>query len=482
MSVGPGDSRSGITVPQGDVGGLRDMAQTFDGLSGAMERSGARFGALPGELASWRGAASVNFASSAFQSRTAAEQASRGFSIKARAALIYADELEDAQRAARDAIEDAGEAERSIARAKELIEDAEQRLEAARERIALAEIEILSTGLTGPPSSGAMSAKARAEDDAEQASADIGRGRRLLERARDDLDQARQRGRRAEQSAEDAASSAQSLIVSAAPLSMPLTLGAAPTGIGGTPGSLFRSMPLFLPLDRLGGSGPPPGRRQDVFGRVPPLFPLSALAPGPDGIPTLLQGASGGLRSYSRAVEKRNSALLALRSFHARGLGSLGNPAFRKYLLSPEARVQADRMSRYHDSELSKARAAGEDISKLKAAGKFLGPAGDALGAKANADQGMPWLENALRTGFSWAGGTAAAAGAGTLCAPGGPFAAGACGVGGAVVGGEAGDRIGGGVYDRLDRTYQNGVEPAGEAIYEKGIKPLGDKVRSLIP
>jgi len=112
----------------------------------------------------------------------------------------------------------------------------------------------------------------------------------------------------------------------------------------------------------------------------------------------------------------------------------------------------------------------------------FLGPAGDALGAKANADQGMPWLENALRTGGSWGIGSLAAGLAGTLCAPGGPFAAGGCGAGGAILGGEAGDRIGGGVYDGLDWTYQNGVEPAGEAIYEKGIKPLGDKVRSLIP
>ncbi|MEJ7818527.1 MAG: hypothetical protein WKF49_07565 [Thermoleophilaceae bacterium] len=442
MRVGTGDSHSGITVPQGDVDGLMDMAQTFDGLSGAMERSGAQFGALPGELASWRGAASVNFASAAVQSRTAAEQAGRGFSIKARAARVYADELEDAQRAARNAIEDAREAERSIARAKELIEDAEQRLEAARETIALAEIEILSTGLTGPPSAGAMSAKARAEDDAEQATADIGRGRRLLERARDDLDQARRRGRRAQQSAEDAGSNAQSLILSAAPLAMPLTLGAAPTGIGGTPGSLVRSMPLFLPLDRLGGPGTPPGRPQTVFGRVPPLLPLGDLAPGPDGIPTLLQGGAGGLGSYSRAAGERNRAL---RRFHAGGLGSLGSPAFREYLLSPEARVQADRMSRYHDSELSKARAAGEDISKLKTAGKFLGPAGDALGAKANADQGMPWLENALRTGGSWGVGSVAAGLAGTACAPAGPVAAGGCGAGGAIIGGEFGDRSGGG-------------------------------------
>jgi len=458
------------------------MAQTFSGLSGAMERSGAQFATLPAELTTWQGAASVNFASSAFQSRTAAEEAGRGFSIKARAAHAYADDLEDAQRAAKEAIEDARDAERRIDRATELIEDARQRLEAAQARIGLAELEIFATGLTGSPPSGALAAKAQAEDDAERATADLKRGQRLLERAREDLEQARERGRRAEQRAEDAGSSAQSLFASATPTPLLPALGAPATGIGGVPASPLWGLPLLRPLNQFPGAGAPPGSGQSAFGGLPPLLPLSLLALGPDGASKILQGGSGGLGSYSKAAGERNRAL---RRFHAGGLGSLGSPAFREYLLSPEARAQADRMSRYHDSELSKAKAAGDDISKLKTASKFLGPAGDALGAKTNADEGMPWLENALRTGGSWGGGAAGAGLLGTACAPGGPVAVGGCGTVGAIGGGEAGDYFGGKTYEALDWGYQNAVEPTGEAIgegldygYEKAIKPLG----KLIP
>lgn len=65
-----------------------------------------------------------------------------------------------------------------------------------------------------------------------------------------------------------------------------------------------------------------------------------------------------------------------LRSFHGRGLGSLGDPANRRYL-GPEARMQSDRMRSYHSDDLAKAQDARKDISKLKAASKFAGPAGE---------------------------------------------------------------------------------------------------------
>ncbi len=446
-------------MPQGDVGGLRDMAQTFDGLSGALERSGAQFGVLPSELSSWQGGASVSFASTALQSRAVADQAGRGFSLKAQATRALADELEEAQRDTRAAIEDARDAERRIDRAKELVEEAQQRLEAARAKAALAEIEIFATGLAGPPSSGALAARDQAQEEIQRATDDIERGRKLLEQARDDLERARQRGNRAEQRAEDAGVKAQGLFASATPApALPLLGGPALVRLGAQPVAPLHKFSPLLTFDRLGAQPFPP------LQNFSPLLPMPLLALGPDGASKLLQGASGGLGSYGTAAAQRNRML---RSFHARGLGSLGDPEFSRYLLSPEARAQQGRMHRYHSDELDKAKSAGDDISKAKTAGRFLGPAGDVLGAKANADEGMPWLENALRTGGSWGGGAAGAGLAGTACAPGGPVAAGACGTGGAIGGGELGDWLGGKTYEGLDWTYQNGIEPAGKKIGE---------------
>lgn len=252
-------------------------------------------------------------------------------------------------------------------------------------------------------------------------------------------------------------------------------LGGPANGIGGAPTSPLWGLPALMPIDRLGGGTGSPGAGESPFGALPSLLPLSAL--GPDGASKALQGASGGLRGYGKEAGRRNRAL---RSFHSRGLGSLGDPECRRYLLSPEARAQQNRMRSYHADELAKAQEAGDDISKLKSAGKALGPAGDLLGAKANADEGMPWLENALRTGGSWGGGIAGGAGGGALCAPGGPVAAGGCGAAGAVGGGEAGDWAGGKLYEGLDWSYQKGIEPALEYGYDKTIKPIGEGLGRL--
>lgn len=477
-----GESHAGITVPEGNAGALRDMARTFGGLGGAMERTGAQFGAMPAELPSWQGGASVSFASLALQSRAVADQAGRSFSIKARAVRSYADELEEAQRETRSAIEDARDAERRIDRARELIDDAQLRLEDARGRAALAEFEIFATGLSGAPASGALDARAQADRDIEQATGDVERGRRLLEQAREDLEHARRRGRRAEERAEDASRQVESLLASTTPAATLPLLGGPATGIGGLTrlgpwqGGLDPSQ-RFSPLLTLSALVPAPAGSQ--FGGFLPLLPLALL--GTDGTSKALGGASGGLGDYSAEAGRRNRAL---RGFHARALGSLGDPEFNRYLLSPEARAQQRRMRTYHDDELARAQDAGDDISKLKTAGKFLGPLGDGVGAKANADEGMPWLENFLRTGGSWGLGAAGASGGGILCAPSLAGAAG-CATGGAIVGGEIGDRAGGALYDGLDWTYQNGIEPGLEKGYDKLIRPVGEglgKVGRLFP
>lgn len=184
----PGDSHAGVTVPRGDPEQLHELAQTFDGLAGAMQRSAATFGALPGDLSSWQGPASVSFAISALQSRSGADQADQGFSAQARAARDLADDLQDAQRDAKQAIEEAREAEERIRRAKKLIADAKRRREDAQAKGAAAQLDIAAATLTGDIPVAAYAAEAEAKRGAEAAEADERRGHRMLNDARDDAD------------------------------------------------------------------------------------------------------------------------------------------------------------------------------------------------------------------------------------------------------------------------------------------------------
>jgi hypothetical protein len=470
----PGQSHAGITIPQGDPGAVRAMAGRLDQMSGALEAASGRFGTLPGRLSTWQGPASVSFALTAADSRRAAAEGARSFALQAGVARRLARGLEEAQADAEAAIEDAKDAERRIEKAQRLIDEARQRRELALLRAAAAELAIAATDIVGPASQAAIAERTRALDEAAQAADDEQRAQRMLERAQDDLEQARRRGSNAEERAQDHVSYARTAFLAVAPAPALAPLGSPATGVGGQPVSPLAGYQPLVPLPKLHGERPGRG-----FPELGPLFTGPApFGPLPIDPAIALAGSGGGLTQYGRVAGQHNRML---RSFHARGLGSLGNPLYDPYLLSPEARAQADRMRGYHASELSKAQEAGDDISKLRSAGKLLGPAGDALDAKLNADEGMPVLENILRTGGSWGLGTLGAAGGGILCAGGGPVAAGGCGAVGAVGGGEAGDSLGGLAYDGLDWGYQNAIKPLGELL-DSDFELDGSKMEGQLP
>jgi len=190
----PGQSHAGITVPEGDPEAVRSMAHTFKGLAGSLERSAHGFGAMPGELSSWQGPASVAFASVAQDSRAAASEGSVAFARKAHAADRLADQLEQAQRETRRAISDAKDAERRIRTAKHEIADARGRHQQALERIAVADLVIAAGGLIGAGATGAHAERDQAQRDADQAEDDQRRAEKALERAQNDLQDAQRAG------------------------------------------------------------------------------------------------------------------------------------------------------------------------------------------------------------------------------------------------------------------------------------------------
>jgi len=377
MTVGPGDSHAGITVPEGNPGELRELAQTFDGLSGAMGRSAATFGALPGDLSSWQGSASANFALAAFQSRSAADQAAQGFGLKARAARDLADDLQDAQRDAEEAIEGARDAEDRIRRAKELIQGAQQKREAALAKAAIARFQIAGATLTGDIPMAAYAAEAEAGREAEAAAADEERGRRQLEDARDDLDRARERGKRAETRADDAGSRAQGLFVSTAPVPALMPLGGPATGIGGTPSSPLAGFAPLLPVGRLAA-----GYASSEPIPFPPLLPLDQ-----DFAGLALASGGAGAAQYGRAAATNARRL---RQAHLRSLRGAGPMILADLHLSPSARAQTRAQIKQHADQAAKAQESRRGASAVKQGGKQLGLFGDALQAKERHDEGMP--------------------------------------------------------------------------------------------
>jgi hypothetical protein len=120
----------------------------------------------------------------------------------------YARDLEEAQDDARDAIEDAREAQRRIDRAQAQLTDARDAGAAAALREAGATAQVLVSGLTGTPDAGAAADLDAARADADAAAAREAGAQRDLEAAQEDLRAAKKRGERAEQAAEDAARAA----------------------------------------------------------------------------------------------------------------------------------------------------------------------------------------------------------------------------------------------------------------------------------
>lgn len=441
-----GQSHSGITVPEGDPGALRSVGQTFRGLSGSLERSAQAFGAMPGELSSWRGPASVAFASVAAESRAAAAQGSAAFARQAVAADRLADRLEAAQRRAKEAIADAKDAEKRIKAAKADIAEARARREQALLRAAAAEMVIATTDLVGASvPSGAHAEAAAARAEAEQAEADEQAARKRLERARDDLDQARRMGRDAEQDADSAASAANSAFAAVgAKVPRLAPLGAPASGAAGNPANPLSGVPALVPL-----GGPPGGRGAagpgSARGPFPSLRPTRSFTPSvwhqavryaDDnlGDASLLHTAA--LPGSARQAEvARNRFLGAGRDAAAGKPGAYqkGLPALRE-------------AKRLENSPLVRAaNSPGGRISK-----QFFSKGLPPLDYLANKTEGQSDKEAAARTGLKTGGAAAGTALGGAACgtAAAGSFGLGAatCPVlmgGGGVLGGGLGDLAG---------------------------------------
>ncbi|MDA0140187.1 restriction endonuclease fold toxin-2 domain-containing protein [Solirubrobacter deserti] len=202
------ESFAGITVPEGEPGGLRSAARAFNAFAIEVDGCSSRMGALPGQLADWQGPASARFAGAASQHADAARGAVSALSAAGQAAARYAEALDEAQDEARAAIEDAREATRRIRRLEEALTDAQDRETAARERAASATIAVNTAAASGTPDPAAESMLTEANTAAGQAAADQVRISGRLQDARADLKRAKKRGEKAEEAAREAGQAA----------------------------------------------------------------------------------------------------------------------------------------------------------------------------------------------------------------------------------------------------------------------------------
>jgi hypothetical protein len=245
------ESFAGITVPEGEPGGLRAAARQFNSLAIEVDGAAGRVQALPGQMASWSGPASARFAGACEDHAAAAGAGVSALTTAGQVAARYAQALDEAQDDARAAIEDAREATRRIRALEQAIVDARNRQAAAQDRAASAAAAVNTAFATGTPNPVAEADLSSAQTAASEAGADIVRLERRLEEAEDDLRRAKERGRRAEEAAEEAgetaASGFQALGDVVLYVGAPAASAAAQVGAGHVP-------PMYPP--KRPGSGP----------------------------------------------------------------------------------------------------------------------------------------------------------------------------------------------------------------------------------
>jgi hypothetical protein len=200
------ESYAGITVPEGDPGGLRAAAAQFTGLAASLEGASAELRGLPGSLTSWQGPASVAYAGSCMTQAGGTEAGVASLQNAAEATRAFAAELEQAQDDARQAIEDARDARRRIEAAREAIGEAQAAQASAGARADQAAHVLAVSSATGTPSPSAQAELDAAAAEGQAAAEREAQARRQLEQAQEDFERAQRRGQRAEERARDAAS------------------------------------------------------------------------------------------------------------------------------------------------------------------------------------------------------------------------------------------------------------------------------------
>jgi hypothetical protein len=233
------ESFAGITVPEGEPGGLLDAAEGFSNAAAALSGIAGEVRGMPGSLTSWAGPASVSFAGTCLTNSTACDTAVQAFGDAEHAARTYAAKLKSARERAKHAIADARDAQHRIDQAERDIADAVNRRIAAEYAAASASRDIaLATG-TGVPNPGAESARSQAESEVGAAADDEAAARRRLADAKHDLEAAQRRGHEAMDDARDAGRAAAAAFAAAAGVSPAYAwFGGAPVAArhGGAPG------------------------------------------------------------------------------------------------------------------------------------------------------------------------------------------------------------------------------------------------------
>lgn len=210
-----GESFAGISVPEGDPGGLRSSAQRMGAAGTALHDAGRELEGMPSALGSWQGPASGSYAASCLSLSDALGRMADGRIQAAAATNRFADDLEEAREDARVAIEDAREARQEIRETRGRLAAATQRFESAVERASAARTQLSAGGGPGGlPQPGVQEALGQAEADADQSEREIRVWRDRLERAEEDLERAQRRGENAQTRAEEAARRARSVIAS----------------------------------------------------------------------------------------------------------------------------------------------------------------------------------------------------------------------------------------------------------------------------
>jgi hypothetical protein len=233
------ESFAGITVPEGNPGGLRAAGSHLHGICSSLGGIADQLRGMPSALGTWQGPASVNYAGTCMTVGGMAGVGVEALHTAATLAHSYAGELENAQREARAAIAQAKDATRRIKAAQAEISAAQTRQADATARAGAAETQILITGAVGTPSPAAQTEKTNADADAANAAADEARARRQLAEAEHDLQAAIKRGHTAAhdiQESRQAVAGAFAMVAGSAPVPIPVMGPASPSrGDGGSP-------------------------------------------------------------------------------------------------------------------------------------------------------------------------------------------------------------------------------------------------------
>ncbi len=224
------ESFAGITVPAGDPWQLRDLAAGFNGAGGAVGQCASGLQALPPQLASWQGLASLSFDLLCTDRAGVAMTSASALSGAAQTASVFADALDAAQKQARAAIARAQDATRRISAAQAAQADAKQRAQTAAATAQQASQSLAISTLMAVPDPAAQQAQAQAQADGSAAQADGQRAQGALQAAQQELHDAQAQGKRAEQAAHQASQ--------AAARSFYAIAGASPTPVApGPPGA-----------------------------------------------------------------------------------------------------------------------------------------------------------------------------------------------------------------------------------------------------